>query len=452
MNGAAPVTATRANPTGMAVQTRRQEPSSTATVVEKFVRAQAVNSLRDAASLRPFRHGDFGTHPAAPTPAHLEAANELIGRLRRPLLRLAHRLEPGIGQQGEADAERLSATEAELQGVLHLRHTANSRAKLVESVWNYYLELFGQRQSRFAPQLLAMDRIALDCYQAIYTGLGSPRPVPTPPPLAYMETGFTPATFRRGIQLSKLARNVNPFPIVQLPYHRLVNPWTLGAVHHEVSHNIQNDLGLWNVVPRRIVSRLVKAGIPPEIARIWGRWHKEIWADLCAVLLGGPQIVTSIVDVLARPRGPTLSFNAAGVHPTPYLRTLINAELLRRMGFEKHAQAVEHLWHRLYPNPEQSNIPSAMLGSFADANRLVVETICYAPYRQLGSGSLADVFSFNQTHDGMAHEAAFRLARGVDPGIIPARFLVAAARHALDERIASPTQIARNFYRALELR
>ena len=57
-------------------------------------------------------------------------------------------------------------------------------------------------------------------------------------------TGFSPATFRRNLPLRRLGRQLNPFPLIQLPYHRLVNPWTLGAVLHEVSHNLQNDLGL----------------------------------------------------------------------------------------------------------------------------------------------------------------------------------------------------------------
>lgn len=417
------------------------------TVVDHFVQAQAINTRRDVASLRPFRQGDFGVHPAAPSPAHLDAANQLILRLHRPLQRLTQRI-----REEEAAREPAKYGEEDLKRVLHLRHVASNRAKIVERIWHYYLELFGQRQSRFANQLLALDRIALDCYQAIYVGLGAPLSVPTPPPLCYMETGFTPATFRRGIRLSRLARNVNPFPIVQLPHHRMVNPWTLGAVHHEVAHNIQNDLGLWTIVPVRVTKRLMRAGIPQEIAQTWGRWHKEIWADLCAVLLGGPGIVTSLVDVLARPRAPTLAFNAAGVHPTPYLRTLINTELLRRMGFDEHAEATEHLWMHLYPQPERSSIPPAMLETFSKANRLVVDTLCYQPYRQLGGRSLAQVFSFNRTHDEMTLEAAHRLARGVDPGIIPARFLVAAARHALEAQAATPMQIARNFYRALEQR
>jgi hypothetical protein len=408
------------------------------------VRAQIVNARRDALALRPFRRGDFGTHPAAPTPAHLEAANRLIARLRQPLMLLVRDL-------GEERAPQATGPQ-DLSAVLLTRHAANSRAKLVERIWNYYLELFGQRQSRFAPHLLGLDRIALDCYQAIYAGLGAPRPVPTPPPLTYMETGFTPATFRRGIPLSKLGRNANPFPIVKLPYHRLVNPWTLGAVHHEVAHNIQSDLDLWNEAPRRILARLRAGGIPEAVAQTWGRWHKEMWADLCALLLGGPEIVTSLMDVLARPRAPTLAFNAGGVHPTPYLRTLINTELLRRMGFAGAAGETERLWRRLYPSPERSAIPAAVLESFPAACRLVVDTLCYQPYAQLGDKSLSGVFSFNRVHEQMTLEAAQRLARGVDPGIIPARFLVAAARHALDKRLASPERIARNFYEALEQR
>ena len=41
----------------------------------------------------------------------------------------------------------------------------------IERVWDFYFELFGQRQSQFGDWLLGCDRIALDCYQAAYIGL-----------------------------------------------------------------------------------------------------------------------------------------------------------------------------------------------------------------------------------------------------------------------------------------
>src|SRR5215472_255434 len=104
--------------------------------------------------------------------------------------------------------------------------------------------MFGQRQTRYAKWLLSCDRIALDCYRACYLGLGQAKSIPAPPPFCYMATGFAPATFRRGIPLKKLGKQFNPFPLVQLPAHRLTNPWTLGAVLHETGHNLQTDLGL----------------------------------------------------------------------------------------------------------------------------------------------------------------------------------------------------------------
>jgi hypothetical protein len=49
----------------------------------------------------------------------------------------------------------------------------------------------------------------------------------------------------------------------------------------------------------------------------------------------------------------------------------------------------------------------------------------------------------------MVEEAAGRLASGTDPGIIPERFLIGAARWAVDRKLARPGVIARNFYESL---
>lgn len=414
-------------------------------MLQRFVTAQSVNAVRNAAALRPFSDDEFGRDAASPSKAHIQAANTLIARLRRGLLQQADRLsqEQQIGGSGVTP---------EINGLLTDKERSTRWAKLVERIWDYYLELFGQRQTRFAPMLLATDRIGLDCYQAIYTGLKEARSIPAPPPFSYMETGHTPSIFRRGVAMSRLGKHANPFPVIQLPYHRLVNPWTLGAVHHEVSHNLQSDLGLWNEVPQRITQRLHQSGMAPSVARTWARWHKEIWADLCGLLLGGPANVASLIDVLARSPRSTMAFNPMGVHPTPYLRTFINLELLKRMGFGNEATQYRHLWQQLYPAISVGTIPSQMLRSFPRANQLVVDTICFQPYHQLGGRSLSEVTRFRPTHQAMTQEAGQRLATGTDPGIIPVRFLVGAARYALDQRLASPGQITRHFYQALSKR
>jgi hypothetical protein len=52
----------------------------------------------------------------------------------------------------------------------------------------------------------------------------------------------------------------------------------------------------------------------------------------------------------------------------------------------------------------------------------------------------------------MIEEAAQRMARGTDPGIVPERFLIGAARFAIDNRLASADAIRDAFYRELSRR
>ena len=416
------------------------------TVLRPWLRAQSINVTRHAAALRAFRRDEFGTGDAAPSEGHVQAVNRLIASLRRGLLRTTKQ----VTDAATAAAEQ--PTSARLQVTLIRKENAHRLVEAIERIWDFYFELFGQRQGRYADWLLSCDRIALDCYKVAYTGLGTARSIPAPPPFCYMRTGFAPATYRRGIPLRRLGRQLNPFPLIQLPYHRLVNPWTLGAVLHEVSHNLQSDLGLGRDVPRNIAACLLKANFSPFVAATWTRWNREMFADMCALLLGGPGIVGSLMDVLGRGPETVLTFSPRGVHPTPYFRTLINLELLRRMGFPDTAEQYRRAWLRIYPNPAAGTIPRRMLDTFAQANALAVDAMCFRPYRSLGNRSLAQVFSFQPKEQKMIEEAGQRLAAGTDPGIVPERFLIGAARFALDRGLARPGTIATNFYQELARR
>lgn len=408
-----------------------------------WIRSQAHNSVRHMDALRPFRQGEFGTHAASPTEAHRVAANALIEALREPLGR--------VNEAFTAAARRAAAqpADADLRRFTIRKEQAQRLVEAVERVWNFYFELFNQRQTEIAEYLVASDRIALDCYQVVYTNLGSARSIPSPPPFSYMEGASGPATFRRNVLMAKLGRLANPFPLVKLPYHRLVNPWTLGAIPHEVAHNIQADLGLWDLLPRAIYRELRRLGIPQEAAVTWGRWHKETFADLLGVLLIGPAFVSSLMDIVAKSPDATAGFNPTGVHPTPYLRVFLDLELLGRFDFPEETETMRAAWKRLYAGAPTEQIPRSMLDTFRHAVRAVVDVICFRPYRQLGGKSLAEVVSFTGRHQAMVREASHRLAEGVDPGIIPERFLIGAARWAHDRRLASPAVISRNFYQAL---
>jgi hypothetical protein len=411
-----------------------------------LLRAQAINVNRHAAALRPFKQDEFGTGDAAPTEGHVRAVNELIKMLRGDLLRMTRRVTDTV-EQSITDPSTVN-----LQRVVTNKERAHNWVRRIERVWDFYFELFGQRQSQFADWLVSCDRIALDCYQHTFLGLGVAKSIPAPPPFSYMRTGFSPATFRRGIPLRRLGQQLNPFPLIQLPYHRLVNPWTLGAILHEVSHNLQNEVGLARVVPRAIARRLLQQGFPSSVAAIWTRWNRETFADLSGLLLGGPAVVASLIDVIGRSPSTVTGYSPRGPHPTPYIRLFISTELLRRMGFPEEASNYERAWRRVYPNPRVGNIPPVALNTCRDAVKVVVDTICYQPYQELGDKRLSEVIRFGQKEQQMVEEAARRLASGNDPGVVPERFLIGASRFALDNRLARPGVITENFYRELARR
>ncbi len=290
-----------------------------APVLRPWLRAQSINVARHAAALRPFKRSEFGTGPAIPSEGHIQAVNGLINSLRRSLLSVVR------GVATDVSAASRQPTVTRLQRAMVRKERGHTWVQTIERVWDFYFELFGQRQSRYAHWLLSCDRIALDCYQVAYMGLGVSKSIPAPPAFSYMRTGFSPATFRRGIPLRRLGQR-NPFPLIQLPYHRLVNPWTLGAVLHEVSHNLQNDLGLAQAVPRRMAQSLLQAGYSRSIVATWVRWNRELYADLSGLLLGGPAVVASLMDVVGRSPAAVFGYSPRAPHPTPYLRVFMSTD------------------------------------------------------------------------------------------------------------------------------
>ncbi|WP_180542499.1 hypothetical protein [Nevskia soli] len=413
-------------------------------VLPSWLRAQSINVTRHAAALRPFRREEFGTGPASPSEGHIQVVNQLITKLRAGLLGMSGRVTEAVAAASEEPGS------PQLLNVVRHKDRAHKWVQGIEKIWDFYFELFGQRQSMpYGEWLLSCDRIAMDCYQAIFSNLGVAKSIPAPPPFCFMRTGFAPATIRRGIAIRKLGRQLNPFPLVQLPYHRLINPWTLGAVMHEVSHNLQTELGLSKVIPRNVALRLLKAGLGRSVASVWARWNREMFADMSALLLGGPEVVGSLMDVVGRAPALVFGFNPDGVHPTPYLRTLISVELLRRMGFTDEAEAYRRAWTRIYSNPRAGNIPEEILKSFPEACAKAVDAMCFQPFETLGNKSLAQVVHFQKKDQQIVEEAACRLAAGTDPGIVSERYLIGASRIALNRRLARPGVIAQKFYQEL---
>ncbi|MGA2890105.1 MAG: hypothetical protein ABSE51_18820 [Terracidiphilus sp.] len=104
---------------------------------------------------------------------------------------------------------------------------------------------------------------------------------------------------------------------------------------------------------------------------------------MSALLLGGPEVVGSLMDVIGRAPSAVFAFNPSGPHPTPNLRLFISTELLRRMGFKTKAEQYTRAWMRIYPNPRAGTIPKQVVATFPKACAAAVDAMCFQPYPPL---------------------------------------------------------------------
>jgi hypothetical protein len=319
--------------------------------------------------------------------------------------------------------------------------------------YGHFYDVFSQRGTYFAPALAACDTIAADCFQVVRRAAPGLFRGPMLKPVTYLEHSFSPATFRRGVLLRRLLGERNPFPLVRVPYERIESPWGMGVILHEVGHNLQADLGIWLETQQAVQRRVLQATRNAWLTRIWTRWHKEIFADLIALLLGGPASARAMKDFLAYPAARVLTFRPLGVHPTPYLRIFVQAEMLRRMGFGSEARRIASVWSQLYAwQIRGSRVPQALLTSADQVIPHVVDEIAYQPRRGLAQRSLADVVPFRAADEREIQQATTAIARGSLPTGLAPRFAVSASRYAFDRRLGPPHLIARTVLTGLARR
>ena len=359
----------------------------------------------------------------APSKTHFDGANERLARIHKAIRqRLQILQQQASGRKPQRTLLYAALVEREID-----------RAR---RTFDLFFDVFSQRGSAFAPALAAHDVIARDCYNAIRQAAPTQFRGALVKPLTYLEHGYSPATMRRGVALSRLMGERNPFPLIRIPWDR-DNPWQ-AVFLHEVSHNLQADLGLWKENKKAVTDRMIRAGDEPVVISTYARWQKEIFADLCAILLGGPASVWGMMDFLAHPHPKVMTYKPRGTHPTGYLRVFIQAEMLHRMGFDDVAGRVKRIWKKLYQPARGHRIPGPLLHSSSHVIPQVVDEIVYQPRRSLGQRALADIVPFSRDDEKLIRETTRYLLRGSVPQGVPPRFLVSASRHALAEGASPP--------------
>jgi hypothetical protein len=379
--------------------------------------------------------------PYAPSSEHFRAANRRLATIDRE----------ARARFAELTARWRGGVTSDFAGIQRDSALVERELDRARRAFGMFFEIFAQRGTRFAPVLSAYDVVAADCYSAVRDNAPRAFRGRMLKPLCYMEHGYSPATVRRGVVLHRLLGEANPFPVVRIPWDR-DNPWQ-AVFLHEVAHNLQADLGIWHENRQAVLRRLLRGMRDPMIASVYGRWHKEIFADLAALLLGGPAAAWGMATFLAHPAPRTMTFRPGGAHPTGYLRVPILAEMLRRMGFGAESHRLLAVWRTLYDSRRFHRMPPRLLATAASAIPAVVDETAYQTRRNLAQHALADIIRFEPEHEQAIRAAARAVvADRPPPASLPPRFYVSAAQYALISGRVPPRVLAERVVRTLNRR
>jgi hypothetical protein len=363
--------------------------------------------------------------PFAPSAQHFAAANRRLQEIERAVVERLHEITR-LGKDARLEDRLLASAMVE-------REVDRSRR-----AFGLFFEVFAQRGTAFHRSLAAHDAIARDCYAAVRAAAPRIFRGPLVAPLTYLEHGYSPATMRRGVTLSRLLGERNPFPLIRIPYDR-DRPWQATFLH-EVAHNLHADLGLWVETREAVLRRLAEERLPPLVVTVYARWHKEVFADLAAMLLGGPASAWGMAEFLSHPSDKVMTYRPGGPHPTGYLRVPILAEMLQRMGFPRDAAELSGVWMRLYDARRGNRIPAPLLEAAPRAIRAMVDEIAFQPRRNLAERSLATVMPFAAADQAAIRRAGLLLSQRIQPPRdLPPRFLVSACRYALEAGVPART-------------
>lgn len=374
----------------------------------------------------------------APSSAHFHAANSRLESAEQAVQaryqQLMHRWQRQADQGVHGLLTDMALVEREMDRVRRL--------------FGMFYEVFAQRGTSFGPALAAHDNIAQDCYSAIRESAPGLLGLALLKPVSYMEHGYSPATMRRGVSLARLLGENNPFPLIRIPWDR-DQPWQ-AVFLHEVSHNLQADLGIWQENERAVMRRALQFSGTPLLTTIWRRWHKEIFADLAAILLGGPAAAWGMSEFLAHPAPRTMTFRPGSAHPTAYVRVFILVEALRRLHFKRDAEQLERVWRTLYDAHAPGRIPGVVVASAPRLIPQVVDEILFQTRRNLAQHAVADIIRITPEHESRIRDGARQLIAGQTDRIdLPPRHLVSAAHYALGSGRIAPQALAQAVTRLL---
>lgn len=290
-------------------------------------------------------------------------------------------------------------------------------------------------------------------------------------PLAFLGRGGAKAYYTLPPTIDR------PLAIIHLPRAALSNVWRWTALAHETGHDIfscidnldsELDYLVTSVVERVLLSGSVV--YPPVYAALevnnrtavvektpvqfantlWSSWLNEVFADLFGLLMCGPSAVATMQELIGFSNlGEWSGEDGPAAHPTPLLRVLMNIAVLRQLGFEADAQALEQrIWSKaapvareliwLQPGNVRTIVARASLDSSIALAERVTDAILHTPLLSLNKHSLRQVINFDARDQGIVIALANAIMNAGQLPMLPAgtepRHMVAAAQLAFNRQ------------------
>lgn len=219
----------------------------------------------------------------------------------------------------------------------------------LRKVWKFYRDKFDQRDDEnLRPVLKAADEVVWSCHRQVFSQAEfyDPDLAQGPAPLPFVEFSYAPESFPSELVphdlkpdesgfLQDVMRKL-PVPLVSLPESCVNSPWWLIYIGHEVGHHVQYALGekqRFVMEFQTQVQEVVAAGGGGQKdVESWGRWGREIFADVFSVLTMGQWAAWAMVEFEMKKEGAMLGRRPQ--YPSPLTRLCLLAQTASALGLD----------------------------------------------------------------------------------------------------------------------
>lgn len=323
-----------------------------------------------------------------------------------------------------------------------------------QGVWDYFRDMLELRFSpTFKEALWIADTVAWDSYRPVLERAADEQIIQRAklrePPLTYLTAALSPATFARTTRTfesvdPKQGTVRLPIPVIELPWDHVENVWEFTSIAHEVGHDLEADLDLRPLLKLNLDTVLPAEGVPQARIDQWKTWEGEVFADLVGLQLVGPALTETLFDLLLWPANMATTLKPAELHPTPYLRILLNVAYIKTLvpgnpTLEKHANEILEKWLTIYGEQAQF---SDFIKDFPHVFKALMDT----PMQALKNNTVRQLIPYTAGDDRQIRSAANYLLTGNDAPdamslkprqcISAARLAVTAAARGLEAAVA----------------